>query len=81
MAGGSDAAAEVGIRLRRKRTFAASSQRSDAAAALPPAQPFAPEAREFMDEKGLDAWETDGTTVILECCTEASRRRLHMYPS
>ena len=64
-------------RLRRKVTPAAKSQSSDAPAAPPPPQPLAPQARDFMAEKGLDTWETEETTVILECCTEASQRRLH----
>ena len=64
-------------RLRRKVTPAAKSQSSDAPAAPPPPQPLAPQARDFMAEKGLDTWETEETTVILECCTEAYKRRLH----
>ena len=64
-------------RLRPKVTPAAKSQSSDAPAAPPPPEPLAPQARAFMAEKGLDAWETQDTTVILECCTEASQRRLH----
>ena len=70
-----DAAAEN--RLRRKMTPAAKSQPSDTLAAPPPPEPLAPQARAFMAEKGLEAWETRDTTVILECCTEASKRRLH----
>ena len=70
-----DAAKETS--LRRKVTPAAKSQSSDAPAAPPPPQPLAPQARDFMAEKGLDAWETEETTVILECCTEAYKRRLH----
>ena len=68
-------------RLRRKMTPAAKSQPSDTLAAPPTPEPLAPQARAFMAEKGLDAWETRDTTVILECCTEASQRRLHQYPS
>ena len=64
-------------RLRRKVTPAAKSQSSDAPAAPPPPQPLAPQARDFMAEKGLDTWETEETTVILECCSEAYKRRLH----
>ena len=64
-------------RRRRKVTPAAKSQSSDAPAAPPTPQPLAPQAREFMAEEGLDAWETQDTTVILECCTEAYKRRLH----
>ena len=64
-------------RLRPKVTPAAKSQSSDAPAAPPTPEPLAPQARAFMEEKGLDTWETDETTVILECCTEASQRRLH----
>jgi len=64
-------------RHRRKVTPAAKSQSSDAPAAPPTPQPLAPQAREFMAEKGLDTWETQETTVILECCTEAYKRRLH----
>ena len=64
-------------RLRRKVTPAAKSQSSDAPAAPPPPQPLAPQARDFMAEEGLDTWETEETTVILECCTEACKRRLH----
>ena len=62
---------------RRKVTPAAKSQSSDAPPAAPVQQPLAPQARAFMAEKGLDAWETRDTTVILECCTEAYNRRLH----
>ena len=64
-------------RLRPKVTPAAKSQSSDAPAAPPTPQPLAPQARDFMAEKGLDTWETDETTVILECCTAADKRRLH----
>ena len=64
-------------RRRRKVTPAAKSQSSDAPAAPPTPEPFAPQARAFMEEKGLDTWETEETTVILECCTEAYKRRLH----
>ena len=64
-------------RLRPKVTPAAKSQSSDAPAAQPTPEPLAPQARAFMAEKGLDAWETQDTTVILECCTEAYKRRLH----
>ena len=64
-------------RHRRKVTPAAKSQSSDAPAAPPTPQPLAPQARDFMAEKGLDTWETQETTVILECCTEAYKRRLH----
>ena len=62
---------------RRKKENAAKSQSIDAPPAPPAQQPLAPQARAFMAEKGLDAWETRDTTVILECCTEASKRRLH----
>ena len=64
-------------RLRPKVTPAAKSQSSDAPAAPPTPEPLAPQARAFMEEKGLDTWETDETTVILECCTAADNRRLH----
>ena len=71
-----DAAAES--RLRRKVAPAAISQPSDTPPTSPsPPPPLAPQARAFMVEKGLDAWETQDTTVILECCTEAPQRRLH----
>ena len=62
---------------RRKMDNAAKCQPSDAPPAPPALQPLAPQARAFMAEKGLDAWETQDTTVILECCTEAYKRRLH----
>ena len=64
-------------RLRPKVAPAAKSQSSDAPAAPPPPEPLAPQARAFMEEKGLNTWETDQTTVILECCTAADTRRLH----
>ena len=64
-------------RLRREMTPAAESQPIDTLPAPPTPAPLAPQARAFMAEKGLDAWETRGTTVILECCTEAPQRRLH----
>ena len=64
-------------RLRRKMTPAAKSQPIDTLVAPPTPEPLAPQARAFMAEKGLDAWETQDTTVILECCTEAYKRRLH----
>ena len=72
-----DASDAAGSRLRRKVAPAAISQPSDTPATPPSPRPLAPQARAFMVEKGLDAWETQDTTVILECCTEASQRRLH----
>ena len=72
-----DASDAAGSRLRRKVAPAAISQPSDTPATPPSPPPLAPQARAFMVEKGLDAWETQDTTVILECCTEASQRRLH----
>ena len=62
---------------RRKKDNAAKSQSSDAPPAPPARQPLAPQARAYMAEKGLQDLETEDTTVILECCTEASQRRLH----
>ena len=64
-------------RRRRKVKPAAKSQSNDAPAAPPTPEPLAPQARAFMEEKGLDTWETEETTVILECCTAADKRRLH----
>ena len=72
-----DASDAAGSRLRRKVAPAAISQPSDPLATPPSPRPHAPQARAFMAEKGLDAWETQDTTVILECCTEAYKRRLH----
>ena len=70
-----DAAAEN--RLRRKMTPAAKSQPSDTLAAPPPPEPLAPQARAFMAEKGFHDLATEDTTVTVECCTDASERRLH----
>ena len=72
-----DASDAAGSRLRRKVAPTAKSQPSDTPATPPSPRPLAPQARAFMVEKGLDAWETQDTTVILECCSEASERRLH----
>ena len=72
-----DASDAAGSRLRRKVAPAAISQPSDTPATPPSPQPLAPQARAFMVEKGLHELETEDTTVILECCTEASQRRLH----
>ena len=62
---------------RRKMDNAAKSQSSDAPPAPPALQPLAPQARAYMAEKGFDDLATEGTTVIVECCTDASERRLH----
>ena len=62
---------------RRKKDNAAKSQSSDAPPAPPALQPLAPQARAYMAEKGFHELETEDTTVILECCAEASQRRLH----
>ena len=56
---------------------AAKSQPSEAPPAPPAPQPLAPQARAFMVEKGFEEFETEDTTVILECCQDASERRLH----
>ena len=72
-----DASDAAGSRLRRKVAPAAISQPSDTPPTPPSPRPLAPQARAFMADKGLDAWETQDTTVVLECCTEASQRRLH----
>ena len=62
---------------RRKKDNAAKSQSSDAPPAPPALQPLAPQARAYMAEKGFDDFAKEGTTVIVECCTDASERRLH----
>ena len=62
---------------RRKMDNAAKSQSSDAPPAPPALQPLAPQARAYMAEKGFDDFAREGTTVIVECCTDASERRLH----
>ena len=62
---------------RRKMDNAAKSQASDAPPAPPALQPLAPQARAYMAEKGFDDFAREGTTVIVECCTDASERRLH----
>ena len=54
------AAADAESRLRRKMTPAAKSQPSDPPPAPPSPQPLAPQARAFMEEKGLDALSTRG---------------------
>ena len=66
---------------RRKTDNAAKSQSSDAPPAPPAQQPLAPQARAYMAEKGFDDFVGEGTTVIVECCTDALERRLHYYPS
>ena len=66
---------------RRKIHNAAKSQSSDAPPAPPVQQPLAPQARAYMAEKGFDDFVGEGTTVIVECCTDALERRLHYYPS
>ena len=71
------AALDAESRHRRKTDNAAKSQPSDAPPAPPALQPLAPQARAYMAEKGLQDLETEDTTVILECCAEASQRRLH----
>ena len=71
------AALDAESRLRRKMDNAAKSQPSDAPPAPPALQPLAPQARAYMAEKGFHELETEDTTVILECCAEASQRRLH----
>ena len=62
---------------RRKMDNAAKSQSSDAPPAPPALQPLAPQARAYMAEKGFDDLAREGTTVIVECCTDALERRLH----
>ena len=62
---------------RRKMDNAAKSQPSDAPPAPPALQPLAPQARAYMAEKGFDDFVREGTTVIVECCTDVSERRLH----
>ena len=62
---------------RRKKDNAAKSQSSDAPPAPPALQPLAPQARAYMAEKGFDDFAREGTTVIVEWCTDASERRLH----
>ena len=62
---------------RRKKDNAAKSQSSDAPPAAPVQQPLAPQARAYMAEKGFHDFATEDTTVIVECCTDASERRLH----
>ena len=71
------AAVDAESRLRRKMDNAAKSQPSDAPPAPPALQPLAPQARAYMAEKGFDDFAREGTTVIVECCTDASERRLH----
>ena len=75
------AALDAESRHRRKMDNAAKSQPSDAPPAPPALQPLAPQARAYMAEKGFDDLATEGTTVIVECCTDALERRLHYYPS
>ena len=71
------AAPEAGSSHRRKMDNAAKSQPSDAPPAPPALQPLAPQARAYMAEKGFDDFVREGTTVIVECCTDALERRLH----
>ena len=71
------AAVDAESRLRRKMDNAAKSHPSEAPPAPPALQPLAPQARAYMAEKGFHELETEDTTVILECCAEASQRRLH----
>ena len=71
------AALDAESRHRRKMDNAAKSQPSDAPPAPPALQPLAPQARAYMAEKGFHELETEDTTVILECCAEASQMRLH----
>ena len=72
-----DAAPDAESSHRRKMDNAAKSQSSDAPPAPPALQPLAPQARAYVAEKGFDDLATEGTTVIVECCTDASERRLH----
>ena len=72
-----DAAPDAESSHRRKMDNAAKSQFSDAPPAPSALQPLAPQARAYMAEKGFDYLATEGTTVIVECCTDASERRLH----
>ena len=67
------AAPEAESSHRRKMDNAAKSQSSDAPPAPPALQPLAPQARAYMAEKGFHELETEDTTVILECCAEASQ--------
>ena len=62
---------------RRKMDNAAKSQPSDARPAPPALQARAFQARAYMAEKGFDDFAREGTTVIVECCTDSSERRLH----
>ena len=71
------AAPEGESSIRRKKDNAAKSQSSDAPPAAPVQQPLAPQARAYMAEKGFEDFVGEGTTVIVECCTDASERRLH----